>query len=322
MARVAEYRGRRCRRPGVAGGGSERASARAAPEGNSGRLLPRELRELGHPGSRPMYTRRPPGITARWPGRFPSQSHRAPSRRVGLPVREQLEPIWNRVRDELRREVPDFKFHIWLDPLELAGVRRHVLFVRAPDHIRTWVRDRYLSTVVDAAAQRRSGPMPRWRSSTRSGSADERGRRPGARARRHPSRPEPQVHLRAVRHRPGQPLRPRRGPRGRRAARPGLQPALHPRPPRARQDPPPARDRQLRRPLRRRPARPLRHRRGVHHRVRPRRQGPRHRRLQGALPRRRRAAPRRRPVPGRQGAHRGGALPHLQRPARRPAASS
>ena len=32
-----------------------------------------------------------------------------------------LDDIWNRVREELRREVPDFTFHIWLDPLELAG---------------------------------------------------------------------------------------------------------------------------------------------------------------------------------------------------------
>ena len=68
-------------------------------------------------------------------------------------MREQLEPIWNRVREELRREVPDFTFHIWFDPLELAGAEGATLFVRAPDHIRTWVRDRYLP-VVRAAARR------------------------------------------------------------------------------------------------------------------------------------------------------------------------
>jgi chromosomal replication initiator protein len=66
-------------------------------------------------------------------------------------VREDLEPIWDRIRQELRLEVPDFKFHIWLDPLELAGVDRQTLFVRAPDHIRTWVRDRYLPTLREAA---------------------------------------------------------------------------------------------------------------------------------------------------------------------------
>lgn len=66
---------------------------------------------------------------------------------------EQLEPIWTSIREELRREVPDFTFHVWLDPLELAGVQERTLFVRAPDHIRTWVRDRYLSQVRVAAAR-------------------------------------------------------------------------------------------------------------------------------------------------------------------------
>jgi len=68
-----------------------------------------------------------------------------------------LEPIWNRVRDELRREVPDFKFHIWIDPLELAGADGDTLFVRAPAHIHSWVRDRYLP-VLHAAARRGFAP--------------------------------------------------------------------------------------------------------------------------------------------------------------------
>jgi len=72
-------------------------------------------------------------------------------------VRDQLEPIWDRIRTELRRDVADFKFHIWLDPLELAGIERETLFVRAPDHIRTWVRDRYLP-VLREAAQRGYSP--------------------------------------------------------------------------------------------------------------------------------------------------------------------
>jgi chromosomal replication initiator protein len=68
-------------------------------------------------------------------------------------VRDQLEPIWDRIRTEMRRDVADFKFHIWLDPLELAGVDRDTLFVRAPDHIRSWVRDRYLPLVREAASR-------------------------------------------------------------------------------------------------------------------------------------------------------------------------
>jgi len=59
--------------------------------------------------------------------------------------------LWDRVREELRAEVPDFKFAIWLEPLELVEISSHTLFVRAPEHIRTWVRDRYLPLVQDAA---------------------------------------------------------------------------------------------------------------------------------------------------------------------------
>lgn len=68
-------------------------------------------------------------------------------------MRDQLEPIWDRIRTEMRRDVADFKFHIWLDPLELVGVDRDTLFVRAPDHIRSWVRDRYLPLVREAASR-------------------------------------------------------------------------------------------------------------------------------------------------------------------------
>jgi chromosomal replication initiator protein len=70
-----------------------------------------------------------------------------------LPVRESPEPIWDRVREELRRETPDLKFHIWLEPLELAGVEGNTLFLRAPEHIRSWVADRYLPLLRTAAAR-------------------------------------------------------------------------------------------------------------------------------------------------------------------------
>jgi chromosomal replication initiator protein len=69
-------------------------------------------------------------------------------------VPEQLESTWSDIRDELRREAPDFKFHIWLAPLELAAVDRHRLFVRAPEHIRTGVEERYLPLLVRAARAR------------------------------------------------------------------------------------------------------------------------------------------------------------------------
>jgi chromosomal replication initiator protein len=70
-------------------------------------------------------------------------------------VPDELETTWDAVRAELRRDVTDFTFHIWLEPLAAAGRRGGTLFVRAPGHIRSWVGERYMSVMVDAA--RRAG---------------------------------------------------------------------------------------------------------------------------------------------------------------------
>lgn len=67
---------------------------------------------------------------------------------------EQPDEIWDEIRDELRRETPDFKFHIWIDPLELAAVRDRTVYVRAPEHIRTSVAERYLPLLRRAAVAR------------------------------------------------------------------------------------------------------------------------------------------------------------------------
>ena len=60
--------------------------------------------------------------------------------------------IWDAIRGELRRETPDFKFHIWLEPLDLAAIHGHTVYVRAPEHIRTSVAERYLPLLRRAAA--------------------------------------------------------------------------------------------------------------------------------------------------------------------------
>ena len=72
---------------------------------------------------------------------------------VPPPADSDLTATWSAVRRELHAEVPDFTFHIWLDPLELAARRGARLFVRAPDHIRTWVEERYLPLLTGAAAR-------------------------------------------------------------------------------------------------------------------------------------------------------------------------
>ena len=67
---------------------------------------------------------------------------------------EPLDEIWDDIRDELRGETADFKFHIWIEPLELAAVRGRTLYVRAPEHIRTSVAERYVPLLRRAAAKR------------------------------------------------------------------------------------------------------------------------------------------------------------------------
>ena len=69
------------------------------------------------------------------------------------PVPADIDQIWDDIRDALRRETPDFKFHIWIDPLELAAVRGNTLYVRAPEHIRTSVGERYLPLLRRAATE-------------------------------------------------------------------------------------------------------------------------------------------------------------------------
>ena len=68
---------------------------------------------------------------------------------------DELETIWDAVRRELRRDVTDFTFHIWLEPLEPAACEHGTLYVRAPEHIRSWVRDRYSHLL--AGAVKRAG---------------------------------------------------------------------------------------------------------------------------------------------------------------------
>jgi chromosomal replication initiator protein len=67
-------------------------------------------------------------------------------------VPTQPDEIWDAIRGELRKETPDFKFHIWLDPLQLAAIRGNTVYVRAPEHIRTSVAERYLPLLRRAAS--------------------------------------------------------------------------------------------------------------------------------------------------------------------------
>ena len=66
-----------------------------------------------------------------------------------------LSEAWSAVVRELRDEVTDSTFHIWLQPLAAAGLVGGTLFVRTPDHIRGWVEERFLSVIRRAASSAR-----------------------------------------------------------------------------------------------------------------------------------------------------------------------
>ena len=127
---------------------------------------------------------------------------------------------------------------------------------------------------------------------------------------------ESPLHVRPVRHRRLEPLRPRRRAVGRREPGAVVQPAVHLRAGRTRQDPPPARDRPSRPRAVLVQAGPVRLHRDDDERVRRRDALEDHAGLQAPLPRGRRPARRRHPVPRAHRAAPGGVLLHVQRPAR------
>ena len=126
---------------------------------------------------------------------------------------------------------------------------------------------------------------------------------------------EPPLHVRRFRDRHLEPVRPRRRPFGGREPGAVLQPAVHLRTRRTRQDPPVARDRPSRAGAVLVEARPVRVDRDDDERVRRIDAFEEHARLQAPLPRGRRAARRRHPVPRTHRAAPGRVLLHVQRPA-------
>ncbi|MFL5826327.1 MAG: chromosomal replication initiator protein DnaA [Thermoleophilaceae bacterium] len=102
---------------------------------------------------------------------------------------EELETTWNLVRRELRQDAPDFTFHIWLEPLELAGRRGDTLYVSAPGHIRTWVRERH-QELVRRAVKRALGPSTEIEIVAEDWSPEQLPTAPDARHRGAPTTPE------------------------------------------------------------------------------------------------------------------------------------
>jgi chromosomal replication initiator protein len=57
------------------------------------------------------------------------------------------------MREDMRSEVTDFIFHVWLEPLKPAARVGDKLFITAPGHVRGWARERYGDLLRKAAAR-------------------------------------------------------------------------------------------------------------------------------------------------------------------------
>jgi chromosomal replication initiator protein len=66
--------------------------------------------------------------------------------------RQDLDALWGEIRSRLRASVPDSTFKLWLEPLRAVGAQGDVLYLTAPDGIRTWVERRYASLIREALA--------------------------------------------------------------------------------------------------------------------------------------------------------------------------
>src|SRR5436190_18578900 len=63
------------------------------------------------------------------------------------------------MREEMRSEVTDFIFHVWLEPLKPVGRVGDKLFIAAPGHVRGWVRERYGDLIRRAAQHANAGRL-------------------------------------------------------------------------------------------------------------------------------------------------------------------
>jgi hypothetical protein len=71
----------------------------------------------------------------------------------------ELDEQWQLVRAELQTRVPELTFHVWLEDLRLAGAADGRLFVIAPERTRSWVADRYVPLLEEAAAAALGGEV-------------------------------------------------------------------------------------------------------------------------------------------------------------------
>ena len=250
-------------------------------------LFPRHLRVASSPSKSRRYGRRPQCLTT--------------------PPNRPRRPLAKHPRTAAG-SVPESTFQPLAGAAEGGRRRRRDALPEAPEGIRAWAERRYSGLISRGARRRGHRPRPRSASPPRARRAEAASPGPG---------PEPQLHLRSLRHRPGQPRSPTapRWPSPRRPRRPttrssstalpgSARPTCWRRSPTTSTTTPPG-SASATRPPSRSPTSSSRRCASTGAEA-----------FKAPLPRHRRAADRRRPVPRGQARHRGGVLPHLQRPLR------
>ena len=170
-------------------------------------------------------------------------------------MNHDLEEIWSHVQAQLALVVDEPTYKIWLEPLRALELREQSVVVAVPAHARRWIQERY-GRAIQASIELALGPG--WRLELTDASEQTRRAMP---RRRTPSPAAARAISPAVPSGPGPLGNPKLtfeqfviGDSNRLAHAaaltvaempgPGLQPALHLRPARRRQDPPAELDRQ------------------------------------------------------------------------------
>jgi hypothetical protein len=65
--------------------------------------------------------------------------------------RAHRERLWQITVDKMREQAPDFTVYIWFEPLHLGAIVDGRWYVVAPEHVRTWVTERYQPFIESAA---------------------------------------------------------------------------------------------------------------------------------------------------------------------------
>jgi chromosomal replication initiator protein len=68
------------------------------------------------------------------------------------PSPHELDSLWRATQEKLKLSVPESTFRLWLEPLRVVGAGAGVLYLTAPEGVRTWAERRYSGLIAEALA--------------------------------------------------------------------------------------------------------------------------------------------------------------------------